>query len=100
MVCSCMANPSTMYYCIFPALQKRKTLIGEFILENNVDACSMSQPMCCTRSRTALPHAPKNARAILPDTNTVPLDLSCVTTARRDFMIGLSDFYSFNNSYL
>ena len=52
----------------------------------------MSQPMCWTRSRTALPHAPKNARAILPDTNTVPLDLLCVTTARRDFMIGLSYF--------
>ena len=36
-----------------------------------------------------------NARAILPDTSNVPLDLSCVTIARRDFMIGLSSFYSF-----
>ena len=32
---------------------------------------------------------PNNARAILPDTSNVPLDLSCVTIARRDFMIGL-----------
>ena len=40
-----------------------------------------------------------NARAILPDTSNVPLDLSCVTIARRDFMIGLSSFYSFNNSH-
>ena len=54
----------------------------------------MLQPMCWTRS-----HVPKNARAILPDTINVPLDLSCLTIARRDFMIGLSSFYSFNNSH-
>ena len=30
---------------------------------------------------------PKNARAILPDTSNVPLDLSCVTIARRDFTV-------------
>ena len=83
-----------MQYCLFPALQNRKTLIGETNIENNMDACSMSQPTCWTRSRTALPHEHKNGRAILPDTNTVPLDLSCVTTAHRDFMIGLSSFYS------
>ena len=59
----------------------------------------MLQPMCWTRSRTALSHVPKNARAIMPDTSNVPLDLSCVTIARRDFMIGLSSFYSFNNSH-
>ena len=41
----------------------------------------------------------KNARAILPDTSNVPLDISCVTIARRDFMIGLSSFYSFNISH-
>ena len=33
---------------------------------------------------------PKNARTILPDTSNVSLDLSCVTIARRDFMVGLS----------
>ena len=59
----------------------------------------MLQPMCWTRSRTPLSHVPKKARAILPDTSNVPLDLSCVTIARRDFMIGLSYFYSFNNSH-
>ena len=32
-------------------------------------------------------------------TRNVPLDLSCVTIARRDFMIGLSYVYSFNNSH-
>ena len=37
-------------------------------------------------------HVPKNARAILPDTSNVPLDLSCVTIARRHFMIGFSYF--------
>ena len=31
-------------------------------------------------------------RAILPDTSNVPLDLSCVTSAHRDFTIGLSSF--------
>ena len=41
----------------------------------------------------------KNARAILPDTSNVPLDLSCVTFARRDFMTGLLYVYSFNNSH-
>ena len=41
----------------------------------------------------------QNARAILPGTSNVPFDLSCVTIARRDFMIGLSSFYSFNNSH-
>ena len=55
--------------------------------------------MCWTRSRTTLSHVPKNARAILADTSNVPLDISCVTIARRDFMIGLSSFYSFNNSH-
>ena len=55
--------------------------------------------MCWKRSRTTLSHVPKNARAILPDTSNVPLDLSCVTIARRDFMIGLSSVYSFNNSH-
>ena len=35
----------------------------------------------------------------LADTSNVPLDLSCVTIARRDFMIGLSYFYNFNNSH-
>ena len=59
----------------------------------------MLQLMCWARSRTALSHVPKNARAILPDTSNVLLDLSCVTIARRDFMIGLSTFYSFNNSH-
>ena len=49
----------------------------------------MLQPRCWTRSRTALSHVPKNAREILPDTSNAPLDLSCVTIARRDFMIGL-----------
>ena len=44
-------------------------------------------------------HVPNYARAILPDTINVPLDLSCETIARRDFMIGLSSFYSFNNSH-
>ena len=48
---------------------------------------------------TSLPRALKNALAILPDTNTVPLDLSWVTTARRNFMIGLLYFYSYNNSH-
>ena len=56
----------------------------------------MFQPMCWTRSRTTLSHVPKNARAILPDTSNVPLNLSCVTIARLDFMIGLSSFNSFN----
>ena len=42
--------------------------------------------MCRTRSRTALSHVPNNARGILPDTSNVPLDLSCVTIARRDFI--------------
>ena len=37
--------------------------------------------------------------AILSATSNVPLDLPCVTIARRDFMIGLSYFYSFNNSH-
>ena len=60
----------------------------------------MLQPMCWTKSRTTLSHVPKNARAILPiPTSNVPLDLSCVTIARRDFMIGLSSFYNFNNSH-
>ena len=53
----------------------------------------MLQPTCWTRSRTTLSHAPKNSRAILADTSNVPLDLSCVTIARRDFMIGLSSFF-------
>ena len=75
-------------------------MISETNLENIMDACSVAQPTCWTRSRTALPHAPKNARAILPDTNTVPLDLSCVITARCDFMIRLLSFYRFNNSHL
>ena len=48
--------------------------------------------MCWTRSHTTLARVPKNARAILPDTSNVPLDMSCVTIARRDFMIGLSSF--------
>ena len=69
------------------------------LVKHQMDACSVSQPMCWTRSRTALPRKPNNARAILPDTNTVSLDLLCVTTARRDFMVVLSSFYSFNNSY-
>ena len=81
------------------AQQKRKTLISENILENNKDACWMLQLMCWTRTRTTLSHVPNNTRAILPDTSYVPLDLSCVTIARRDFMIGLSSFYSFNNSH-
>ena len=50
--------------------------------------------MCWTRTRTTLSHVPKNARAILPDTSYVPLDLSCVTIARRDFMIGLSYLFT------
>ena len=74
-------------------------MIRETVLENKMDACSMSQPTWWTRSRTALPHEPNNARAILPATNTAPLDLSCVTTARRDFMVGLSSVYSFNDSH-
>ena len=32
-------------------------------------------------------------------TRNVPLDLSCETIARRDFMIGLSYFDSFNKSH-
>ena len=52
----------------------------------------MLQPMCWTRSRTALSHVPKNASAILSHTSTVPLDLSRVTIARRDLVIGLSYF--------
>ena len=52
----------------------------------------MLQPTCRTISRTALSQVPKNARAILLDTSNVPLDLSCVTIARRDVMIGLSYF--------
>ena len=52
----------------------------------------MLQPMCWTRSRTTRSHVPKNARAILPDTRNVPLNLSCVTIARLDFMIGFHLF--------
>ena len=59
----------------------------------------MLQPTCWTRSRTAHSHVSTNARAIFPDISNVPLDLSCVTIARRDFMIGLSYVYSFNNSH-
>ena len=47
----------------------------------------MLQPTCWTRSRTGLSHVPKNARAILPETSNVPLDLSCVTIARREFVV-------------
>ena len=64
-----------------------------------VECCNL-ESMCWTRSRTALSHVPKNARAILPDISNVPLDLSCVTIARRDFIIGLSYFYSYNNSHV
>ena len=58
--------------------------VATYVLDKIANACS---------------HMPKNARAILPDTSNVPLDLSCVTIARRDFMIGLSYFYSINNSH-
>ena len=46
------------------------------------------------RARTAHRRSPKNARrgAILPDKTNVPLDLSYLTIARHDFMIGLSSF--------
>ena len=52
------------------------------------------------RRQRVVVDVPKNARAILPDASNVPLHLSCVTIARRDFMIGLSSCYSFNNSHL
>ena len=65
-----------------------------YFRKQHLNACSMSQPTCWTRSRTAHRRAPKNSRAILPDKSNFPLDLSCVTIARRDFMIGLSSFYS------
>ena len=59
----------------------------------------MLQPTCWTISGTTLSRVPKNAHAILPNTSNVPLDLSCVAIASRDFMIGLSSVYCFTNSH-